>query len=175
MMLISANIIKGKKVTGYYAWKDDIENVGGIFVDQPCVIDSNLVTSPHYKYNGEWMKGVIETYKKIISTSSLVEIKAIMSSYQPHYLVSPLPHTPNFVKGLNGYAQSYMMRLMKLYTNRICNIDLETPLILKAVYIKSQLLMMSYIHFQQRKLKNLQNHLERLKIRVFMIARLTTL
>ena len=65
MMLISANIIKGKKVTGYYAWKDDIENAGGIFIDEPCVIDSNLVTSPHYKYNGEWMKGVIETYKKI--------------------------------------------------------------------------------------------------------------
>ena len=65
MMLISADIIKGKKITGYYAWKDDIENAGGIFIDKPCVIDSNLVTSPHYKYNGEWMKGVIETYKKI--------------------------------------------------------------------------------------------------------------
>tara|TARA_B100001123_G_C15198513_1_gene982346 strand:- start:851 stop:1387 length:537 start_codon:yes stop_codon:yes gene_type:complete len=64
MMLISANIIEGKKITGYYAWKDDIENAGGIFIDKPCVIDSNLVTSPHYKYNGEWMKGVIETYKK---------------------------------------------------------------------------------------------------------------
>ena len=33
MMLISANILKNKKVTGYYAWKQDIINAGGIFVD----------------------------------------------------------------------------------------------------------------------------------------------
>ena len=59
MMLISAKIIKGKKVAGYYAWKDDVENAGGIFVDKPCVIDKNIVTSPHYKYVGEWMKGLI--------------------------------------------------------------------------------------------------------------------
>ena len=59
MMLISAKILKGKKVTGYYAWKDDIENAGGTFVDEPSVIDGNLITSPHYKFNGEWMRSVI--------------------------------------------------------------------------------------------------------------------
>ena len=64
MLLISSKIIKGKKVTGYYAWKDDIENAGGIFIDHPCVKDQNLITSPHYKYLGEWMKGVIEELSK---------------------------------------------------------------------------------------------------------------
>ena len=59
MMLISANIIKGRNVTGYYAWKQDIINAGAIFVDKPCVEDGNIITSPHYKYNGEWMKLVI--------------------------------------------------------------------------------------------------------------------
>jgi protease I len=63
MMLISANIIKNKKVTGYYAWKQDIINAGGIFVDKPSVVDENLITSPHYKYNGEWMKSVVEKLK----------------------------------------------------------------------------------------------------------------
>ena len=63
MMLISANIIQGKKVTGYYAWKQDIVNAGGIFVDEPSVEDSNIITSPHYKYNGEWMKLVIAKLK----------------------------------------------------------------------------------------------------------------
>ena len=52
MMLISANILK-IKVTGYYAWKQDIINAGGIFVDSPNVEDDNLVTSPHYKFNGD--------------------------------------------------------------------------------------------------------------------------
>ena len=64
MMLISADIIKNKKVTGYYAWKKDIENAGGIFIDSPSVEDENLITSPHYKYNGEWMKSVILKLKK---------------------------------------------------------------------------------------------------------------
>jgi protease I len=64
MLLISSKLTKGKSVTGYYAWKDDITNSGGKFVDKPCVIDGNIVTSPHYKYVGEWMKGVIDLYKK---------------------------------------------------------------------------------------------------------------
>jgi len=64
MMLISANIIKNKKVTGYYAWRQDIINAGGKFVDRPSVVDENLITSPHYKYNGEWMKSVVEKLKK---------------------------------------------------------------------------------------------------------------
>jgi len=63
MMLISAKIINSKKVTGYYAWKDDFENAGATFVDTPCVVDENLITSPHYKYNGEWMKVVIKALK----------------------------------------------------------------------------------------------------------------
>ncbi len=64
MMCISADILKDKKVTGYYAWKQDIINAGGNFVDTPSVKDGNLITSPHYKYNGEWMKLVIESLKK---------------------------------------------------------------------------------------------------------------
>tara|TARA_B100001027_G_C16007791_1_gene215530 strand:- start:14 stop:535 length:522 start_codon:yes stop_codon:yes gene_type:complete len=62
MMLISADIIKGKKITGYYAWKQDILNAGAKFVDEPFVIDGNIITSPHYKFNGEWMR---ETIKKL--------------------------------------------------------------------------------------------------------------
>lgn len=59
MLLISAKIIKGKNVTGYYAWKEDIVNAGGNFVDQPSVIDGNLITSPHYKFVGQWMKSTL--------------------------------------------------------------------------------------------------------------------
>ncbi len=64
MMLISADIIKNRKVTGYYAWKQDIINAGGDFHDRPSLEDGNLITSPHYKYNGEWMKLVISKLKK---------------------------------------------------------------------------------------------------------------
>ena len=27
------------------------------------VVDENLITSPHYKYNGEWMKSVVSAVK----------------------------------------------------------------------------------------------------------------
>ena len=64
MMLISADIIKNKKVTGYYAWKQDIINAGAEFVDNPSVEDGNIITSLHYRYNGEWMKRVISKLKK---------------------------------------------------------------------------------------------------------------
>ena len=64
MMLISAGILNEKKVTGYYAWKQDLINAGGNFVDSPAVEDGNLITSPHYKFNGEWMRLVISKFKK---------------------------------------------------------------------------------------------------------------
>lgn len=42
---ISAKILKGKRATGTTAIKDDLENAGAIWVDEPVVIDGNLVSS----------------------------------------------------------------------------------------------------------------------------------
>lgn len=42
---ISAKILKGKKVTGFIAIKDDLENAGAYYLDQPVVIDGNLISS----------------------------------------------------------------------------------------------------------------------------------
>src|SRR5437867_7548114 len=42
---ISARILKGKRVTGSRGIKDDLENAGGIWVDEPVVVDGNLVSS----------------------------------------------------------------------------------------------------------------------------------
>ena len=62
-LMISANIIKGKKISGYYSIKDDINNAGAEYVDAPSVIDDNIITSPHYKYLGNWMSDVIKKCK----------------------------------------------------------------------------------------------------------------
>ena len=61
-LLISAGIAKGKKISGYYSIKDDINNAGATFVDAPAVVDGNIITSPHYKYLGPWMKAVLDTH-----------------------------------------------------------------------------------------------------------------
>lgn len=61
---ISAGIVKGKKMTGYMSIADDIRNAGAIYVEENVVIDGNLITAPHYRNNGDFMKAVINLLKK---------------------------------------------------------------------------------------------------------------
>lgn len=42
---ISAKIVKGRKLTGFSAIQDDLENAGAHFLDKPVVADGNFVTS----------------------------------------------------------------------------------------------------------------------------------
>jgi len=44
-LIISAKIAKGKKIAGVTPIKDDIENAGATFVDEPVVVDDNIITS----------------------------------------------------------------------------------------------------------------------------------
>jgi protease I len=44
-MLVSAGILKGKKVTGFFAIKDDLINAGAHYLDEEVVRDGNLITS----------------------------------------------------------------------------------------------------------------------------------
>ncbi|MEM1646142.1 MAG: type 1 glutamine amidotransferase domain-containing protein [Ignisphaera sp.] len=44
-VLISAGIVKGKKVTAYRAVKDDLINAGAIYLDVPAVRDGNIITA----------------------------------------------------------------------------------------------------------------------------------
>jgi protease I len=42
---ISARILRGRRVTGVSAIKDDLENAGATFLDQPVVVDGHLISS----------------------------------------------------------------------------------------------------------------------------------
>ena len=42
---ISAKILGGRRVTGSLGIKDDLENAGGLWVNEPVVVDGNLVSS----------------------------------------------------------------------------------------------------------------------------------
>ena len=61
-MLISARVVRGRKISGYYSIKDDIINAGAEYVDAPFITDKNIISCPHYKYLGEWMN---ETLKQL--------------------------------------------------------------------------------------------------------------
>ena len=42
---ISAAILRGKRATGSLGIKDDLENAGAVWLDEPVVVDGNLVSS----------------------------------------------------------------------------------------------------------------------------------
>ncbi|MFN3134733.1 MAG: type 1 glutamine amidotransferase domain-containing protein [Candidatus Kryptonium sp.] len=42
---ISAGILQGKKVTGFFSIKDDLVNAGAEYVDSEVVVDGNLISS----------------------------------------------------------------------------------------------------------------------------------
>ena len=54
-LLISAKIVNGRRISGYYSLQDDIQNAGATYIDEPVVIDENIVTTAHYKDLGIWM------------------------------------------------------------------------------------------------------------------------
>ena len=62
-LLISAKVVKGRKIAGYYSMKDDLVNAGAVYTDLPAVVDENIITTAHYKDLGPWMREVIKKIK----------------------------------------------------------------------------------------------------------------
>lgn len=62
-LLISAKIVKGKKIAGYYSLEDDIVNAGAIYTDLPSVVDGKIITTAHYKDMGSWMASTLKFFK----------------------------------------------------------------------------------------------------------------
>ena len=59
-ILISAGVIRGRKATGFWSIEADLRNAGADYQHKvPVVVDGNLVTSPHYNNNGDFMKAVL--------------------------------------------------------------------------------------------------------------------
>ena len=54
--MISAKIVKGKKIVGYYALEDDTTN-GAIYIDLPAVVDGKIIAT-HHKDMGPWMENL---------------------------------------------------------------------------------------------------------------------
>lgn len=63
-LLISAKVVKGRKIAGYYSMEDDLVNAGAIYTDKPAVIDKNIITTAHYKDMGPWMREVLKKFSK---------------------------------------------------------------------------------------------------------------
>ena len=62
--LISAGIIKGKRITGFFSIKDDIQNAGAIYTGKPVEVDGNIITATDPKAMPEMMKILISILKE---------------------------------------------------------------------------------------------------------------
>ena len=65
-LLISAKVTSGRDISGYYSIMDDINNSGANYVDAPFVVSNNIITSPHYKWMGQWMNQSLKVYNESI-------------------------------------------------------------------------------------------------------------
>lgn len=61
-ILISANILRGRKATAYEGIADDVRNAGASYVDASVVEDGNLITSPHYRNNADFMRAILKKF-----------------------------------------------------------------------------------------------------------------
>ncbi len=59
-VLISANLVNGRKVTGFKAIQQDLKNAGGIVSDEPVVVDEGLVTSRNPDDLGAFNDKIVE-------------------------------------------------------------------------------------------------------------------
>ena len=62
-ILISACVVQNRKATCYVGMADDLKNAGAHYEDAPVVEDGNLITSPHYRNNGDFMKAILRKFK----------------------------------------------------------------------------------------------------------------
>jgi len=49
-ILVSAGVVKGRRITCPSDMADDVKNAGGIYVEEKCVRDKNLITAVYFGY-----------------------------------------------------------------------------------------------------------------------------
>ncbi len=60
---ISAGIVKGKKMTCFFAIKDDLQNAGALYEDKVVVVDGNMVSSRIPSDLPEFLKAIIKVLR----------------------------------------------------------------------------------------------------------------
>ncbi len=62
--LIDAEVVKGRRMTSYWSIQTDLRNAGAEWVDEPVVVDGNLITSRHPQdleaFNAKLTEGVAQ-------------------------------------------------------------------------------------------------------------------
>lgn len=57
-------MLKGKRATSNWPIRDDIRNAGAVVVDEPVVVDGNLITSRHLIDLPQYMEAIANQVQK---------------------------------------------------------------------------------------------------------------
>ena len=63
-VLASAKVLKGRRVTSTPGIKDDLTNAGAIWLDEPCVVDNNIVSARRPPDIPEYTKALVKVLMK---------------------------------------------------------------------------------------------------------------
>ena len=58
-ILVSADVVRGRQLTCPPDMADDVKNAGGIYVEEKCVRDNNLITAVYFAYLPEQFRELI--------------------------------------------------------------------------------------------------------------------
>ena len=62
-ILITADILNGRRISGYYSIEPDIKNAGATYDRGPVVVDGNIISCPHYDFMGDWMRTAYQVHE----------------------------------------------------------------------------------------------------------------
>jgi protease I len=73
LLLASAGIVRGRRVTSWPGVRDDMINAGAIWLDEPVVIDDNLVTARSGADAKKWVKQLVRTFADQTQSMAVAE------------------------------------------------------------------------------------------------------
>lgn len=61
-ILASAGLVKGRNMTGYLPIRDDVMNAGATWVDEPAVVDGNIITARTPVDLPDFLKAILDYF-----------------------------------------------------------------------------------------------------------------
>jgi protease I len=58
-ILVSAGVVRGRRISCPRDMADDVNNAGGIWVDEPCVRDGNVITARYFGFLPEHFREIL--------------------------------------------------------------------------------------------------------------------
>ncbi|MFB6114525.1 MAG: type 1 glutamine amidotransferase domain-containing protein [Halodesulfurarchaeum sp.] len=69
-LMISADVIEGREVTGYWPLEVDVENAGATYVDDAAVVDDNFVSARHPGDLPDWLSALFDVVESLYADAT---------------------------------------------------------------------------------------------------------